>query len=129
MDVTIIGNVTNEPELRFMPNGQGVVSFTVAENDRYRNASGDWVDGETTFMRVTLFREQAERVAESIGKGTRVVVHGRLKLGTYEAQDGQTRRTIEVVADEVAASLKFASVTVKKVTRSAPAPVSAVKSA
>ncbi len=122
--VTLVGNVTDDPELRFTPSGQAVANFTVAVNRRFKNQAGEWEDRLDGFFRCSCWREQAENVAESITKGTRVVVVGRLQQRSWEdAESGQRRSTIEVQVDEVAPSLRWATATVQKSQRSgAPAP-------
>ncbi|MEV0698607.1 single-stranded DNA-binding protein [Saccharopolyspora sp. NPDC050389] len=117
-EITIAGTVVADPEMRFTTSGVGVVNFTVAANDRrYDREKGEWVDAGATFLRCSIWRQAAENVAESVTKGTRVVVTGVLRQRSYE-KDGQTRYAFEVDATEVAVSLKFATATVNKATRS-----------
>jgi single-strand DNA-binding protein len=115
--ITICGNLTADPELRFTPNGQAVANFTVASTPRYRDQqSGEWKDGESLFLRCNVWRQQAENAAESLTRGMRVVVVGRLKQRSYE-KDGQKRTAFEVEVDDVAPSLKNATAKVDKTQR------------
>lgn len=118
--VTLVGNVTDDPELRFTPSGQAVANFTVAVNRRFRNnQTNEWEDRLDGFFRCSCWREQAENVAESITKGTRVVVVGRLQQRSWDdAETGQRRSVIEIQVDEVAPSLRWATATVQKSQRS-----------
>lgn len=120
--VTLIGNLTDEPELRYTPQGVAVAAFTVAVNRRTRDASGEWRDGETSFIRCNVWRQQAEHAAESLGKGTRAIVVGRLRQRSWEAQDGQKRSAVEVEVDSVGPSLEWATATVSKSARSESVP-------
>ncbi|QOT19919.1 single-stranded DNA-binding protein (plasmid) [Paenarthrobacter sp. YJN-5] len=122
--ITVIGNLTNDPELRFTPVSRGfgkadgtpVVNFTIASTPRiFDPASNEWKDGETLFLRVSAWREMAENVAASLTKGSRVIVSGRLKSRSYETKEGEKRTVIELECDEVAPSLRYA---VAKVSRS-----------
>jgi single-strand DNA-binding protein len=119
--ITIAGNTTADVDLRWNPNGVAVARFTVAASERKRQDDGTWVDGDTVFMTCTAWRQMAEAVAESLVKGTRVIVTGRLKQRSYEAKDGTKRTVYEVEADEVAPSLKFATCKVARAERSRPA--------
>jgi len=111
--MTVAGNLTADPELRFTAAGVPVAQFTVASTSRVRDsASGEWRDGDTLFIRCTAWRRTAENVVESLGKGTRVVVTGRLQQRAYETEDGQKRSTIELAAEEVSVSLRHAVVRV-----------------
>ena len=113
--ITIIGNLTADPELRFTPNGAAVANFTVASTPRtFDRQSNEWKDGETLFLRCSIWREAAENVAESLTKGMRVVAQGALKQRSYE-KDGQTRTVYEMDVQEIGPSLKYATA---KVTRS-----------
>ncbi len=115
-EITIVGNATSEAELRFLSNGAAVCKFTVAHTPRTKQ--GDtWVDGQTTFYRCAIWRDAAEPAAESITKGMRLIVHGRLKFREYE-KDGQTRQSIEIDVDEVGPSLRYATAKVQKMQRS-----------
>lgn len=115
--VTIVGNVTDEPELRFTPAGRAVVVFTVASTER-KSVGTRWEDGATTFLRVSAWGSLAENAAESLAKGTRVVVAGVLRQRNYDTAEGDRRAVFEVTADEVGPSLKWASAQVRKVSRS-----------
>ena len=116
--VTIVGNVTDDPELRFTPNGAAVANFTVAVNRRFKGQSGQWEDKLDGFFRCNCWREMAENVAESLHKGTRVVVTGRLQQRSWEDNDGNKRREIEIQVDEVGPSLRWATASVTKSNRS-----------
>jgi len=116
--LTIIGNLTADPELRFTPSGVAVASFTVASTPRRYNAqSAQWEDGDPLFLRCSIWRQAAENLAESLTRGARVVVTGRLEQRSYETKEGDKRTVVELTADEVAASLKYATATVAKVSR------------
>jgi single-strand DNA-binding protein len=138
--VTLVGNVTDDPELRFTPSGAAVANFTVAVNRRYKNADGQWEDKLDGFFRCNCWRDMAEHVAESLTKGTRILVTGRLQQRSWEDQDGGKRSAFEIQVDEVGPSLRWATATVQKSERttgarpatgsggsdwSAPAPVGA----
>ncbi len=113
--ITIIGNLTSEPELRFTPSGAAVANFTVASTPRiYDRQSGDWKDGETLFMRCSIWREAAENAAESLHRGTRVIASGRLKSRSYETKEGEKRTVVEMEVDELGPSLRYASANVTK---------------
>jgi single-strand DNA-binding protein len=117
--ITVIGNLTNDPELRFTPNGAAVASFTVASTPRtFDRQSNEWKDGDTLFLRCTVWRQAAENVAESLHKGTRVIVQGRLKQRSFETREGEKRTVVELEADEVGASLRSATAKVSKSGRS-----------
>lgn len=116
--VTIVGNVTRDPEMRFVPSGAAVANFGVAVNRRWRNSRTNEWEEETSFFDVTCWRELAENVTESIVKGTRVVVDGRLEQRTWDADDGSKRSKVEIVADEVAPSLRWATALVTRNERS-----------
>jgi single-strand DNA-binding protein len=119
--VTLVGNVTDDPELRFTPSGAAVANFTVAVNRRYKNADGQWEDKLDGFFRCNCWRDMAEHVAESLTKGTRIVVTGRLQQRSWEDQDGGKRSAFEIQVDEVGPSLRWATATVQKSERtSAP---------
>jgi single-strand DNA-binding protein len=104
----LVGNLTDDPELRFTPQGHPVAGFRLAVTPRVKDGEG-WRDGETSFFRINAWRQLAEHVAESLGKGDRAVVLGRLKTRSWETPEGEKRSVTEVEADEVAASLKFAT--------------------
>jgi single-strand DNA-binding protein len=116
--VTLVGNITDDPELRFTPSGAAVANFTVAVNRRFKNQAGDWEDKLDGFFRCNCWREMAENVAESFRKGTRVMVVGRLQQRSWEDQEGNRRSAFEVQVDEVGPSLRWATATVQKSQRS-----------
>src|ERR1700712_4151677 len=117
--ITGVGNLTNHPELRFTPSGQAVASFTVASTPRTLDKqSNEWKDGDPLFLRCTVWRQAAENVAESLHKGTRVIVQGRLKQRSFETREGEKRTVVELDADEVAPSLRYATARVNKAGRS-----------
>lgn len=117
--ITVVGNLTGDPELRFTPNGAAVANFTVASTPRvFDRQSNEWKDGDTLFMRCSLWREAAENVAESLTKGTRVIVTGRLVQRSYETREGEKRIVVEVQVDEVGPSLRYASAKVTRAQRS-----------
>jgi single-strand DNA-binding protein len=116
--ITIIGNLTNDPELRFTPSGAAVANFTVASTPRtFDRQANDWKDGETLFMRCSVWRDAAENVAESLQRGTRVLVSGRLKSRSYETKEGEKRTVVELEVDEVGPSLRYATAKVNRTTR------------
>jgi single-strand DNA-binding protein len=116
--ITLVGNVVADPELRFTPNGSAVASFRVASTPRYQDRdTGEWKEGESLFLTCSIWRQAAEHVAESLQRGHRVIVRGRLKQRSYETRDGERRTVYEVEADEVAVSLRNATARVSKVTR------------
>jgi single-strand DNA-binding protein len=115
--ITIIGNLADDPELRYTPNGVAVTNISVAVNRRFRNQTGEWDEKLDGFFRVNVWRDQAENVAESLSKGARVMVQGRLISRSYEDKDKQTRWVTEIEADEVCPSLRWARATVNKVSR------------
>lgn len=115
--LTIIGNLTADPELRFTPSGDAVANFTVASTPRsFNRQSQEWEDGTALFLRCSVWRQQAENVAESLSRGVRVVVTGRLKQRSYD-KDGQKHTVVEMEADEVAPSLRYVQVAVHKTER------------
>jgi single-strand DNA-binding protein len=116
--ITVVGNLTDDPELRYTANGAAVANFTVAHSTRIRDAAGNWTDGETSFFRVNVWRGLAENAAESLTRGTRVVVTGRLRQRSWENQEGEKRSMIEIEADDVGPSLKWATAKVEKTSRS-----------
>lgn len=121
--LNITGNLTADPEIRYTPQGAAVVSFTVASTPRaYNKQTNEWEDGDTLYMRCSAWRQLAENVAESLTKGSRVMVEGKLKQRSYETKEGEKRTVIEVEATEVAASLRNATCKVARVERTAPAP-------
>ena len=115
--VTIAGNLTDNPELRFTPAGDQVASLRVAVTTRAPDGQGGWRDGSTSFFRITVWRAQAEHAAESLTKGARVLVTGRLRQRTWETDDGERRQAVEIEADGIAASLRFHTATLTKATR------------
>ncbi len=117
--VTVVGNLTADPELRYTPTGTAVANFVVASTPRtFNRASGEWVDGDPLFLRCTTWRELAEHTAESLAKGTRVIVTGRLRQRGYTTGDGQPRTVVELDVEEVGPSLRYATATVTRTTRS-----------
>lgn len=117
--LTVIGNLTSDPELRFTPSGSAVANFTVASTPRtFDRQSNEWKDGETLFLRAAVWREAAENVAESLTKGMRVIVSGRLKSRSYETKEGEKRTVIELEVDEIGPSLRYANVKVNRTQRS-----------
>ncbi|QHO92364.1 single-stranded DNA-binding protein [Actinomyces sp. 432] len=116
--VTITGNLAADPELKFTPSGKAVASLTIADTPRrYDQATGQWVDGETLWLRGSLWQEAAENAAESLRKGMRVIATGRLVQRRYTTRDGQDRSVIEMQIDEIGPSLRYARA---QVTRNAP---------
>lgn len=116
--VTIVGNLTNDPELRFTPSGAAVASFTVASTPRVLDkATNEWKDGEPVYMRCSVWRQYAENVAESLTKGTRVIVTGRLKQRSYETREGEKRSVMELEVDDVGPALRYATAKVNRVQR------------
>lgn len=116
--ITLTGNLTADPELRFAPSGAAVANFTVASTPRqFDKQASEWKDGETLFMRCSVWRDQAENVAESLVRGSRVIVTGRLKSRSYETKEGEKRTVIELDVDEVGASLRNATAKVTKAQR------------
>jgi single-strand DNA-binding protein len=113
--VTLIGNITRDPELRFTASGSAIASFGLAVNRRWQK-NGEWQE-QTSFFNVSAWAQLGENVAESMGKGTRVIVHGRLEQREYETREGEKRTVVEVVADEVGPSLRWATATVAKTSR------------
>ncbi len=113
--LTIIGNLTSDPELRFTPSGAAVASFTVASTPRtFDRQSNEWKDGETLFMRCSAWRDLAENVAQSCSRGSKVMVTGRLGSRSYETKEGEKRTTMEMQADEVGAALSRATVQITR---------------
>jgi single-strand DNA-binding protein len=108
--ITVVGNLTADPELRYTQNGLAVANFTIASTPRtFDRASNDWKDGETLFLRASVWREFAEHVAGSLTKGTRVIATGRLKQRDYQTKEGEKRTSIELEVDEVGPSLRYAT--------------------
>ena len=116
--ITIAGNLVDDPELRFTPAGQPVARFRVASTPRFRdNSTGEWKDGDSLFLTCNVWRQAAENVAESLRRGTRVIVSGRLRQRSYETKEGEKRTVYEVEVDDVGPSLRNASAKVNKVAR------------
>ena len=117
--ITVVGNLTADPELRFTPSGAAVANFTIASTPRkFDKASNEWQDGETLFMRCSVWRDAAENVAESLHRGTRVIASGYLAMRSYETKEGEKRTSTELDVQEVGPSLKYASAKVTKAERS-----------
>jgi single-strand DNA-binding protein len=117
--ITVVGNLTADPELRFTPSGAAVANFTVASTPRiYDRQSSEWKDGEALFLRCNIWREAAENVAESLTRGSRVIVTGRLKQRSFETREGEKRTVFEVEVDEIGPSLRYATAKVNKASRS-----------
>ena len=113
--ITLIGNLTADPELRFTPSGAPVANFTVASTPRtFDRATGEWKDGDAMFLNCAVWRQAAENVAESLTKGMRVIVQGRLKSRSYETREGERRTVFEIDVDEIGPSLKYASAKVQR---------------
>ncbi|QOR70729.1 single-stranded DNA-binding protein [Ruania alkalisoli] len=116
--ITVIGNLTADPELRFTPSGAAVANFTIASTPRqFDRQSNEWKDGETLFMRCSIWREAAENVAESLTKGMRVVAQGRLVQRSFETREGEKRTVVEMQVDEVGPSLRYATAKVTRAQR------------
>jgi single-strand DNA-binding protein len=117
--ITVIGNLTADPELRFTPSGAAVANFTVASTPRmFDRQTNEWKDGEALFLRCAIWREAAENVAESLTRGSRVIVQGRLKQRSFETREGEKRTVVEVEVDEIGPSLRYATAKVNKASRS-----------
>ena len=117
--LTVGGNLTADPEIRYTPSGAAVASFTVASTPRsFDRQSNEWKDGDALFLRCSAWRELAENIAESLTKGMRVIVQGRLTQRSYEDRDGQKRTVVELQVDEIGPSLKYASAKVTRAQRS-----------
>ncbi|GAA2869353.1 single-stranded DNA-binding protein [Pseudonocardia halophobica] len=116
--ITVVGNLTADPELRFTPSGAAVANFTVASTPRtFDRQSGEWKDGEALFLRCNIWRQAAENVAETLTRGARVIVQGRLRQRSFETREGEKRTVIEMEVDEVGPSLRYATAKVNKVSR------------
>ncbi|MDP9496270.1 MAG: single-stranded DNA-binding protein [Actinomycetota bacterium] len=116
--ITVVGNLTNDPELRFTPSGAAVASFTVASTPRTLDKqTNEWKDGDALFLRCSIWRQAAENVAESLQRGSRVIVQGRLKQRSFETKEGEKRTVVELDVDEVGPSLKYATAKVTKASR------------
>jgi single-strand DNA-binding protein len=113
--ITVVGNLTADPELRYTQNGLAVANFTIASTPRnFDRASNDWKDGEALFLRASVWREFAEHVAGSLTKGSRVIATGRLKQRSYETKEGEKRTSIELEIDEIGPSLRYATAQVSR---------------
>lgn len=118
INITVVGNLTADPELRFTPSGQAVANFTVASTTRLLDKNtNEWKDGDTVFLRCSVWRQYAENVAESLFKGMRVIVTGRLKVRQYETRDGGKGTSVECDVDEVGPALKNATAKVNRTSR------------
>jgi single-strand DNA-binding protein len=117
--ITVIGNLTDDPELRFTPSGAAVAKFRVASTPRIMDRqSGEWKDGEPLFLSCSVWRQAAENVAESLQRGARVIVSGRLRQRSYETREGEKRTVYELEVDEIGPSLRYATAKVQKMSRS-----------
>ena len=117
--ICVVGNLTVDPELRFTPSGAAVANFTIASTPRtFDRQSNEWKDGETLFLRASVWKEAGENVAESLTKGTRVVAQGRLKSRSYQTKEGEKRTVMELEVDEIGPSLRYASAKVTRTQRS-----------
>ncbi len=116
-NVTLIGNLVDDPELRFTPSGVAMAKIRLAVNRRWRGQDGEWQE-DTSFFTGTVWREQAESAAESLQKGARVIVTGRLEQRSWETDQGDKRSVVEIQVDEIGPSLRWATATVNKTTRS-----------
>lgn len=117
--ITVVGNLTADAELRFTPSGAAVANFTVASTPRmFDRNSGEWKDGDALFMRCSIWKQPAENVAETLTRGMRVIVQGRLKQRSYETKEGEKRTVVELEVDEVGPSLRYATAKVNKVSSS-----------
>jgi single-strand DNA-binding protein len=118
-NITVVGNLTDDPELRFTPSGAAVAKFRVASTPRFMDrTTNEWKDGEPLFLACTVWRQAAENVAESLVRGSRVIVSGRLKQRSYETREGEKRTVIELEVDEIGPSLRYATAKVQKMSRS-----------
>ncbi|WP_121866148.1 single-stranded DNA-binding protein [Glutamicibacter nicotianae] len=117
--ITVIGNLTADPELRFTPSGSAVANFTIASTPRtFDRQSNEWKDGEALFLRASVWKEAAENVAETLTKGMRVIAQGRLRSRSYDTKEGERRTAMELEVEEIGPSLKFASAKVTRTQRS-----------
>ncbi|GAA3280389.1 MULTISPECIES: single-stranded DNA-binding protein [Dactylosporangium] len=117
--ITVIGNLTDDPELRFTPSGAAVAKFRVASTPRTMDRqTNEWKDGDPLFLACTVWRQAAENVAESLTRGSRVIVSGRLRQRSYETREGEKRTVIELEVDEIGPSLRYATAKVQKMSRS-----------
>lgn len=119
--ITVVGNLTADPEMRYTQNGVAVANFTIASTPRtFDRASNEWKDGEALFLRASVWREFAEHVASSLTKGSRVVATGRLRQRSFETKEGEKRTSIELEVDEIGPSLRYATAAVTRAPSSAP---------
>ncbi|GAA4730326.1 single-stranded DNA-binding protein [Isoptericola chiayiensis] len=117
--ITVVGNLTADPELRFTPSGAAVANFTIASTPRtFDRQSNEWKDGEALFLRCSVWREAAENIAESLTKGMRVIAQGRLQQRSFETREGEKRTVVELQVDEIGPSLRWASAKVARAQRS-----------
>ncbi|GLZ01471.1 single-stranded DNA-binding protein [Actinoplanes sp. NBRC 103695] len=117
--ITVVGNLTDDPELRFTPSGAAVAKFRIASTPRTLDRqSGEWKDGEPLFLACNIWRDAAEHVAESLTRGSRVIVQGRLRQRSYETREGEKRTVYELEVDEIGPSLRYATAKVQKMSRS-----------
>jgi len=113
--ITVVGNITADPELKFTPSGAAVTNFTIASTPRqFDRATNEWKDGDTLFMRSSIWREAAENVAESLTKGMRVIAQGDIVQRSYETREGEKRTVVELQVDEIGPSLRYATAKVTK---------------
>jgi single-strand DNA-binding protein len=118
VNLTVVGNLTADPELRFTPSGDAVANFTIASTSRkFDKESNGWKDGDTVFLRASVWRQYAENVAESLTKGTRVIASGRLKVREYEARDGSKGTSVELEVEDIGPVLRFATAKVNRTER------------
>lgn len=122
INITVTGNLTADPELRFTSSGVPVATFTVASNERFKDQAGQWQDGPVSFVRVNVWRDLAEHVSESLAKGDRAIVTGTLRQRDYETTGGEKRTVWEVAASEVGAALRYATAKISKVRRDSVPP-------
>jgi single-strand DNA-binding protein len=116
--ITVVGNLTDDPELRFTPSGAAVANFTVASTPRtFDRQTNEWKDGDALFLRCSIWRQAAENVAESLTRGMRVIVSGRLRQRSYETKEGEKRTVVELDVEEIGPSLKYATAKVTKANR------------
>ena len=121
--ITIVGNLVDDPELRFTPSGAAVATFRVASTPRYLDkATNEWKDGDSLFLSCNVWRQAAENVAESLQRGMRVIIQGRLKQRSYETKEGEKRTVFEIEVDEVGPSLRNATAKISKTSRAGGAP-------
>jgi single-strand DNA-binding protein len=117
--ITVVGNLTEDPELRFTPSGAAVAKFRVASTPRFLDRqTNEWKDGEPLFLTCNIWRQAAENVAESLQRGARVIVSGRLRQRSYETREGEKRTVMELEVDEIGPSLRYATAKVQKMSRS-----------